>query len=639
MLSNPTSSIELRRKSHRRQNSTPTLEVPNVRPFPAPIQRNTSHRGHRRGLSLDQHISLQPREKMIPTLGPIAQDDISVSLTDTAHQNPQHPLQVAQQHSLAQPGQPSPYENERIHQQSHPTLTMDNMHRNHSSEHPSPAVIEMHPPQHLLSSPKTPHRQRFSPSPQPIQGPFGPTPALSGPCEEAVKKLKESVEAVYGPGSNVFINILPTPVATPQKRASTVPLQHIDTTPIPFGFGNDGLGLGMEQSNSSQGYEPQHSPAGSFYSTGFGSPTRSPYHSPQQQPIPSFMEQPTPVLSFDDQPILSNGPFTSSQTTLAEVEPIYSPAPGSVSPDRSPRQMSIADLSLETIIEDTGVSAEEVASLIEHDAKTNTFTCLFEGCGRKGFQRRENVRSHVQTHLGDRQYKCIHCGKTFVRPHDLKRHAKIHSGVKPYTCPCGQQFVRQDALTRHRQRGSCSGAFPDAVPRTPARRGRPRKKRPEMDDRVDKANRTRKLNAARQHHEYSSGGSSYGGSGSEAENSPSPEPAAANAEFDFASLDTAKLVNFGEDDSKPSVDSLSKNTEPFSFESFDDSSPCNASSPFDPGVASDMIFQLSSSSATAPTPPDSPALKGEPFIIQDLQGGEDLFFGTADLKDPSAFWM
>lgn len=394
------------------------------------------------------------------------------------------------------------------------------------------------------------------------QGQFAGQPPSQ--YEEAVQKLKESVEAVYGPGSNVFINILPTPVATPQKRALTAPPQQMDSAPIPFEFGNDGLGLNMEQ-NSSQGLEIHHSPVQSFYSPGYGSPAHSPYHSPVQQSMHSFMD-PAPQLNFHDPPVLGQAHFNSSQTTLAEVEAMYSPTRGSMSPDRSPRQMSIADLSLDTIIEDTGISADEVAALIEHDPATNSFTCLFEGCGRKGFQRRENVRSHVQTHLGDRQYKCIHCNKTFVRPHDLKRHAKIHSGVKPYACECGQTFVRMDALTRHRQRGSCIGAFENVIPRVPAKRGRPRKKRPEMEDRVGKANVVRRMNAARQQEEYnSSGGSSYGGSGSEAENSPSPEPAQAGADFDFASMDTAKLVDFGEEDTKQSLDSLNENTEPFRY--------------------------------------------------------------------------
>jgi regulatory protein SWI5 len=530
---------------------------------------------------------------MIPTLGPIAQDDISVSLTDTTghQQYPQHPLQVAQQHSMAQPGRiSSPFENERMqhlhnpHQHHHhPSLSMDTSHLHHSPEHPSTPTIEMHPPpqQHLFPSPQTPHRQNFTPSPQLAQGSFSPAPAPAH-YEEAVQKLKDSVEALYGPGSNVFINILPTPVATPQKRALTAPPQQMDSAPIPLDFGNDGLNLGMEHSNSSQGFEAHHSPEGSFYSPGFGgSPAHSPYCSPVQQTMHSFMD-PTPHLNFDDPPVLSSAHFNSSQTTLADVEPMYSPAPGSVSPDRSPRQMSIADLSLETIIEDTGVSTEQVSSLIEHDPVTNSFACLFEGCGRKGFQRRENVRSHVQTHLGDRQYRCVHCSKTFVRPHDLKRHSKIHSGFKPYACPCGQQFVRMDALTRHRQRGSCSGAFEDAIPRTPAKRGRPRKKRPEMDDRVDKANRTRQMNATRkqpQHDYSSSGASSYGGSGSEAENTPSPEASGPGADFDFATidadkfesldtakftnLDTAKLVDFTEEESKPTADTLNDNTEPF----------------------------------------------------------------------------
>jgi uncharacterized Zn-finger protein len=44
---------------------------------------------------------------------------------------------------------------------------------------------------------------------------------------------------------------------------------------------------------------------------------------------------------------------------------------------------------------------------------------------------------------------CEVCQSSFVRRHDLKRHALIHLGVKPFQCECGRFFSRQDALHRH----------------------------------------------------------------------------------------------------------------------------------------------------------------------------------------------
>ena len=103
----------------------------------------------------------------------------------------------------------------------------------------------------------------------------------------------------------------------------------------------------------------------------------------------------------------------------------------------SPREAMLANLEVDASIEDTGISAEEVQSYIsEQNSEDSKWTCLFPECGKK-FGRKENIRSHVQTHLGDRQFKCNACGKCFVRQHDLKRHAKIHSGDKPHKCPCG----------------------------------------------------------------------------------------------------------------------------------------------------------------------------------------------------------
>lgn len=173
----------------------------------------------------------------------------------------------------------------------------------------------------------------------------------------------------------------------------------------------------------------------------------------------------------------------------------------------SPRRMSISDLNLEpgvsASIEETNITLGDIAQFIEGpDPLDNKWVCKYEDCNKR-FGRKENIKSHVQTHLGDRQFRCDHCNKCFVRGHDLKRHAKIHTGSKPYPCLCGNAFARHDALTRHRQRGNCIGAFEGVVKKV-SKKGRPRKHRPEMDDRLDKANRTRKRVEERTHHYASS---------------------------------------------------------------------------------------------------------------------------------------
>ncbi|KAK4934486.1 Metallothionein expression activator [Elasticomyces elasticus] len=190
---------------------------------------------------------------------------------------------------------------------------------------------------------------------------------------------------------------------------------------------------------------------------------------------------------------------------------------GSSSPCRpalSPRRMSISDLNLEpgiqASIEETNITLDDIAQYIDGpDPVDNKWTCNFDGCNKK-FGRKENIKSHVQTHLGDRQFRCDHCKKCFVRGHDLKRHAKIHTGTKPYPCLCGNSFARHDALTRHRQRGMCIGAF-DGVVKKNIKRGRPRKHRPEMEDRLDKASRSRQK-TSEAHDAYASSNSSYSNS-------------------------------------------------------------------------------------------------------------------------------
>ncbi|KAI9833875.1 MAG: Metallothionein expression activator [Phylliscum demangeonii] len=146
----------------------------------------------------------------------------------------------------------------------------------------------------------------------------------------------------------------------------------------------------------------------------------------------------------------------------------------------SPEQAEAADEDEDGEVAGTGITEEEIAAFMHGpEPADGKWVCLFVECGKR-FGRKENIKSHVQTHLGDRQFRCRHCHKRFVRQHDLKRHAKIHSGVKPFACACGNTFARQDALTRHRQRGCCIGAYAGVVKKA-AKRGRPRKIRPEDD--------------------------------------------------------------------------------------------------------------------------------------------------------------
>ncbi|PHH68962.1 hypothetical protein CDD82_161 [Ophiocordyceps australis] len=135
---------------------------------------------------------------------------------------------------------------------------------------------------------------------------------------------------------------------------------------------------------------------------------------------------------------------------------------------------SISDLDVEATRTETGITSDQINGFINSPATSNDkWTCLFPGCN-KMFGRKENIKSHVQTHLGDRQYKCPTCNKCFVRQHDLKRHAKIHTGVRAYACECSNLFARHDALTRHRQRGMCVGAL-DIRRLSGKKRGRPPK--------------------------------------------------------------------------------------------------------------------------------------------------------------------
>ncbi len=232
-----------------------------------------------------------------------------------------------------------------------------------------------------------------------------------------------------------------------------------------------------------------------LWDDGYNAENYSPMSNAVSSAMSSFQSSPemTHMPLFEDLDGGANGSLLTSETSILPVSQSAMDLGSYTSPakqDSYPGSQSMSEVEdFNECIEDTGVTCDEIAAFISFPDANNKWTCLFTECGKK-FGRKENIKSHVQTHLDDRQFRCKDCNKRFVRQHDLKRHANIHSGVRSYSCPCGKGFARHDALTRHRQRGMCIGAF-EGTPKKVTKRGRPKKTRPEAEERLEKSAATR----------------------------------------------------------------------------------------------------------------------------------------------------
>lgn len=70
-------------------------------------------------------------------------------------------------------------------------------------------------------------------------------------------------------------------------------------------------------------------------------------------------------------------------------------------------------------------------------------------CG-KVFLERGGMKHHLRTHTGERPSKCDICGKAFSNNGNLKSHIRIHTGEKPFKCDtCGRAFSNNGSLKHH----------------------------------------------------------------------------------------------------------------------------------------------------------------------------------------------
>ncbi|KAF2455364.1 hypothetical protein BDY21DRAFT_74480 [Lineolata rhizophorae] len=455
------SAQQQRQRLHRRQNSTPALEAGHLPPLPAIVQRQ---RSHRRGRSMDQKPTYLNAGPPSPTGTINTANGKTVSITNTGHNDLQHPMQIAQQHGLHQPG---------------PQLSPGFPFRDQGFSFPprSPPILEETSDNRLPS----PQRQ---------------------PSELDIKNLEQHVKALYGENHTVVVNILPSPTPSPRKPNQTRPLASVDHAPMPPPQFSSDLGSDLQldplimspQSRNFRFQTPEHEfKYDSYESPDQLSPQQSPTYSPMQTPCKSAFSDKGfngPKLTFPEGSAVL--PTTQAMNSLTLSSPI---SPTFDSPDITMQSNPGMDPMTPEVEIPPDVQAQIEALVSEPDPTTSQRRCLFPGCTKDPFNRKENALSHVQGHLKWRPYVCNVCNKDFVRPHDLKRHVKIHSDHKPHVCPCGLAFTRADALSRHRSRAVCVGSYPGAV-RSQNKRGRP-KKRPGIESRVEKANKTRRAIASK----------------------------------------------------------------------------------------------------------------------------------------------
>jgi len=68
----------------------------------------------------------------------------------------------------------------------------------------------------------------------------------------------------------------------------------------------------------------------------------------------------------------------------------------------------------------------------------------------KGFYKNCDLKSHLNSHTGKKEYQCDVCFKNFSHVSNLNRHMRIHTKDKPFVCKiCGKRFNQTTILNNH----------------------------------------------------------------------------------------------------------------------------------------------------------------------------------------------
>ncbi|XP_023939939.2 zinc finger protein 239-like [Bicyclus anynana] len=104
----------------------------------------------------------------------------------------------------------------------------------------------------------------------------------------------------------------------------------------------------------------------------------------------------------------------------------------------------VTDVTQKVSAEDHTINTSEHRKLSQ---KQQCFTC------GKLMSSRFRLKTHLATHIKEKQHSCTYCKKQFTIIENLNAHMRTHTGEKPYCCDtCGERFAQSSGLIVHKRK-------------------------------------------------------------------------------------------------------------------------------------------------------------------------------------------